>query len=416
MSDNQPTIYQSRDEITVPFGKYKGKPVSVMMSDSGYIKWLKQQDWFNKQHNLPIYNIIIHQQISGNGPSRTQAHNKMQNLFLEPNTIKELYHHLTSIGYFENISEMYKFLLSRSYKVFSGDFKPAVTFESKGNWDLFFERFYLSDITLHGDIKERLKSDKICDEYTRLAECFTICHVKLRNDFNRIYNPFIETLFEDTELHTDLDPINSVNNIKSHFTCTKIKHLSNSEIESKPPRLNGLKFFKLRKIDEEKIKDELYEKYKNIILTCSGCGKLRCVDHIYKVGWTFPELKCELKPSLSDDYPEVLRKMRNQIQMDRNSSRYLLIVEKFTSDVCSIDQLRVIFKQHNITVLLLLDFLKEKISSTPESKILTTIEDKDEIIARLEKSNKEKDAIISQMSKRLQQFEENPKKKFCSIE
>lgn len=56
-----------------------------------------------------------------------------------------------------------------------------------------------------------------------------------------------------------------------------------------------------------------------------------------------------------------------------------------------------------------------KKKSTPESKILKTIQDKDEMFAILEKSNKEKEALMSQLSKRLEHFEENPKKKFVQL-
>lgn len=69
----------------------------------------------------------------------------------------------------------------------------------------------------------------------------------------------------------------------------------------------------------------------------------------------------EIKPILSDDYPCVLRKMKSQIQLIKSSKNinfsltkhYILLVDKFSSDVTSIDDIKTIFKQSNIQVILL---------------------------------------------------------------
>lgn len=63
----------------VPFGKYRGQPVEVMLSDFNYCEWLMSQDWF-KQRFQPIYNVIIQ------GVPESQdspEHNAMQAKFLD---------------------------------------------------------------------------------------------------------------------------------------------------------------------------------------------------------------------------------------------------------------------------------------------------------------------------------------------
>jgi uncharacterized protein (DUF3820 family) len=46
----------------VPFGKYKGQPITNLMNDTKYLEWCKQQEWFQK---FPIvYNICVNQIIS----------------------------------------------------------------------------------------------------------------------------------------------------------------------------------------------------------------------------------------------------------------------------------------------------------------------------------------------------------------
>ncbi len=64
----------------VPFGKYKGKPVTDLLADPKYLEWCKQQSWFEKYQ--VVYNICVNQTISSNDTnSKTPAHNKLQILF-----------------------------------------------------------------------------------------------------------------------------------------------------------------------------------------------------------------------------------------------------------------------------------------------------------------------------------------------
>jgi len=68
---------------------------------------------------------------------------------------------------------------------------------------------------------------------------------------------------------------------------------------------------------------------------------------------------CELKPTLSDDYPVVLRKLKTQIELTQNdkthfegiNKKYILIIGCFTSINVSKEQLITIFKQSNINII-----------------------------------------------------------------
>jgi hypothetical protein len=68
---------------------------------------------------------------------------------------------------------------------------------------------------------------------------------------------------------------------------------------------------------------------------------------------------CELKPTLSDDYPVVLRKLKTQIELTKNDKtnfeyldkKYILIIGSFTSLNVSKEQLIIIFKQSNIKII-----------------------------------------------------------------
>jgi uncharacterized protein (DUF3820 family) len=73
----------------VPFGKYKGQPITTLLHDTKYLEWCKQQEWFQK---FPIvYNICVNQTITtSNQISKTPEHNNLQNLFLENENVEKI--------------------------------------------------------------------------------------------------------------------------------------------------------------------------------------------------------------------------------------------------------------------------------------------------------------------------------------
>jgi len=73
----------------VPFGKYKGQPITTLLNDTKYLEWCKQQEWFQK---FPIvYNICVNQTITTtNQTSKTPEHNNLQNLFLNNENVEKI--------------------------------------------------------------------------------------------------------------------------------------------------------------------------------------------------------------------------------------------------------------------------------------------------------------------------------------
>jgi hypothetical protein len=65
----------------VKFGKYKNKPVTVLLSDTEYLNWCKSQQGLLQKYPV-IYNIVYNID-NPNNDTKTPAHNKIQNLFLD---------------------------------------------------------------------------------------------------------------------------------------------------------------------------------------------------------------------------------------------------------------------------------------------------------------------------------------------
>lgn len=62
---------------TVPFGKYKGRPVEDMLADADYMVWLEAQPWFRERFKH------ISARRDADAMSRTPVHNRLQTLFLD---------------------------------------------------------------------------------------------------------------------------------------------------------------------------------------------------------------------------------------------------------------------------------------------------------------------------------------------
>lgn len=69
----------SPDADIVPFGKYKGRPLVDLIADRSYTDWLAAQPWFRQRYGT-VYNLIVN---TGAEPQDTPEHNAMQARFLD---------------------------------------------------------------------------------------------------------------------------------------------------------------------------------------------------------------------------------------------------------------------------------------------------------------------------------------------
>jgi len=76
----------------IPFGKYKGQQVDVLMNDRPYLEWLQGQDWFRARYQN-INTLIVN---NFREPAETPEHNKMQAMFLDDNFLHSFVDHLKS--------------------------------------------------------------------------------------------------------------------------------------------------------------------------------------------------------------------------------------------------------------------------------------------------------------------------------
>lgn len=311
----------------VTFGKYKDKPVTELLADDDYVKWLKQQSWFTNQK--PIYNIVVNQQINqSNLNSKTPEHNSLQNKFLDDNSRIKL---ITKINnginisydsYFNGLLNNVDFIKNFGTYTINDcqhNYVSKYEFEGKFNWDLIINRIYII-FTFNCNEEYELSEKK---RYTKMYDLESYKIYRLRT---------LNTLF---------------NKYDNQGVCN---------------------------IDLKYYDDKLI-------------ATIRCTNYI-------DSIYCEIKPTISDDYPNVLRKMKTQITLiDKNmhihTYKYILIVKNFISNTVSKDQFIKIFNNSHIHVIFTDEIFDEEINNN-----ILTINNSDSKLVDDLKSELEKQKLL----------------------
>lgn len=171
----------------VPFGKYKGQPITRLINDPATLDYYKKQKIIQ---NYPfVNNICVNQTITPNNEnSKTPEHNKLQNLFLERNFNIEFINNIFEFD--KSISLLNKLYDTEDYKKYFGEQKfnennyglenSLITsiFETKYNWDV---RIFLGEE--NGSITINENTIKLNSTYYK--EKLDIRH-KLFNGINHI--------------------------------------------------------------------------------------------------------------------------------------------------------------------------------------------------------------------------------------
>lgn len=229
---------------TVPFGKYKGQPVTKLLEDKSYADWLKKQDWFLKNNTSPIYNIVINQTITTNN-SKTPEHNRLQNLFLDKNNQQKLLYYLFNKYAQSNINKINNILqdeniircFGKSNNIPEFDNKSdkiSIMFEYKFNWDLFIsynpiQRFEITSIPeIEMFDKEQYKKEYYIQENEKynnnilLLNRFKEEFIKFDIEYDKIKNKECirsrkDALKDNTIIQNLYQNINDTNELRCYY-------------------------------------------------------------------------------------------------------------------------------------------------------------------------------------------------------
>jgi hypothetical protein len=389
----------------VTFGKYKDKPVTELLADDKYVEWLKQQSWFTNQK--PIYNIVVNQQINQpNLNSKTPEHNSLQNKFLDENNRIKLLKKLSNKHQLKEYEKLKLLLNNENFiknfgnydvnKLFHPKYNCQYEFEGKYNWDLivkyiniiYYDCKFIIDINNELCEKDKFKKEydlrmelKLNELKENQKEDNLIIELKL-NEFEKIK--------KELNLKMDLNLKLKLNNLEQE----KEQILSN----------NAYKIERFYKYYDENFNEE-YKKYR-IEKLKEIFSSIEYINITYEnneinvklsSGFNLEILYCEIKPLLSDDYPNVLRKMKTQISLQKefnrkigyNYDKYILIIKEFASNTVTKKQLITIFNNSDIHVIFTDEIFDDEINNN-----ILTIKNSDSKLVDDLKSELEKQKLL----------------------
>lgn len=275
----------------VPFGKYKGQPVEVLAQDDSYLKWLSAQDWF-RQRYANIYTQIINNFTE---PTETPDHNALQVLFLEDDFCQRFI--TAMVPHWRNEIVLYaKDMMRTKIRLIKDNILT-----------------YQKEIKSCEEIIEKLQEEILKEEQKYKLS---------KSDFRNYQIGILKVRWEENR--------------------DQIHHYSNKIIDLKK-RLANLKTVKWslsfgRNFEVNGI-DVVLKKYFRVFTEDDNDDG---IDDISDSS----ETKIEIKPTVSDDYPAILRQMKANKSEVLFTERYtgLGATEKQFVETFRLSKIKVIFR------------------------------------------------------------------------
>jgi hypothetical protein len=425
------------DQTELPiinFGnKYRGKPITEFLADIEYVEWCKLQDWFKKTN---VYNIVVNQTITSNNNSKTPEHNKLQNSFLD----KEIKYKFINYIYKNRISNI-KRKLSKLYKndEFNTFFEKKnldnlecnidddkIIFEAKFNWDLLYSHERNKDYILFtsNEKKETEEKEKFKNEcniilekiYNEIVNEFQLKETEYLEKYNKeleeynkklekctdkgmLIKPYLKTFklwTDDFDKYFSKYNIFSLN-ISNHERETFLEKYSKFDVSIHNDKFEEA--FKRKKLAFYK---DMFKEFNYIYIDYIDHKYFNIYINFNQYSCSNILFACELKPTMGDDYPNVLRKIKQQIELTKSTKNkkssydynldiesdecnFFLIINQFNSSSATKEQLIEIFKQSNIYVIFFEDIINKNEIPINKDEIIKKLND--ELLLKNEEYN-----------------------------
>lgn len=294
----------------ITFGKYKGQPVEVLANDKKYTDWLMAQEWFRTGH-VQLYNVIVNNFCE---PSDTPEHNRMQADFMKTEVkekvIRQLFKEPEKLmkGYKKRIEDCEK-------KISDIELQLAELQKEKEDYEIKEKEFSELEKNEHEEHKDeieylenkRTEYSKMCNNPWSMDDSYdswktsNYKQTKLeKEEYEEIQQKYNECWSKINKLE---EPEREYRN-KKWETSSKIRDLD-SDIKTLNKKQSEV-------LDEKECLNELYEKLKNNGFVIEKTTfEVNGWDVYMHLGFPYnANVFLELKPSIGDDYPSVLREMK----------------------------------------------------------------------------------------------------------
>lgn len=333
----------------IPFGKYKGQPVEVLVNDRKYTDWLMAQEWF-RNDRPELYNIIVN---NFGEPSDTPEHNRMQADFMKKEVRRKIVSQLYS--HTENIIEKYDIKVN-DYSEQINAIKAELHQLTKTLDELKSHKEELCQL-----ISQETKMNR---EKLRPLEYENSKYLKLLGGvITPIYN---------TRTYPNINKEEHSKLYNEYCRCRKeIRKIEEKKDAYIEQRNNcQLEIYRIEKLIKEKQDDKMImqrelnnylDVQRNLKNNDYGVDKVEFEvdgwDVYMRAGRPYNiHIYCELKPSIGDDYPAILREMKIHRNIsaktcyrlneygEEMSTYYLLIYRELNTTTISEEELIAYFK------------------------------------------------------------------------
>ena len=294
----------------ITFGKYKGQPVEVLANDKKYTDWLMAQEWFRTGH-VQLYNVIVNNFCE---PSDTPEHNRMQADFMKTEVKEKVIRQL-----FKEPEELMKGYKKRSEdcdkKISDIELQLAELQKEKEDYEIKEKEFADLEKKEHEEHKNEIEYlENKRTEYRKMCNCPGSMDVSYdrwkannykqtkleKEEYEEIQQKYKECWSKINKLE---EPEKEYRNKKWEIS-SKIRDLDSS--------IKTLNEKQSKVLDEKECLNELYEKLKNNGFVIEKTTfEVNGWDVYMHLGFPYnANVFLELKPSIGDDYPSVLREMK----------------------------------------------------------------------------------------------------------
>lgn len=293
----------------ITFGKYKGQPVEVLANDKKYTDWLMAQEWFRTGH-VQLYNVIVNNFCE---PSDTPEHNRMQADFMKTEVKEKVIRQLFKEP--EELMKVYKKRIEDCDKRIS-DIELQITELQKEKEEYEVKEKEFSDLE-----KKEHEEHKNEIEYleNKRTEYRKMCNYPGSMDvsYDRWKTNNYQTKLEKEEYEEIQQKYNEcwskINKLEEPEKEYRNKKWEiSSKIRDLDSSIKTLNEKQSEVLDEKECLNELYEKLKNNgFIIEKTTFEVNGWDVYIRLGFPYnANVFLELKPSVGDDYPSVLREMK----------------------------------------------------------------------------------------------------------
>jgi hypothetical protein len=291
------------DKKIVPFGKYKGQPIEILQADAQYSDWLTQQQWFRERF-ADLFNMLS----AVRGDVDTPEHNAMQVKFLDDGYLRAVTFNLTR-----------KMMLRKAEELRSAR-ETAEKERVNGEWLRIVQA----------------RAEEMLDQFEyENSEFFRPRRALI--SFNEPARAKLEVTDPRMERHVFLK---SHLNYDFKWTDAAAENLFGYPISCGPLKLlPGLDFTSVSlrmRADFEVVGWD--------VLIDAEASWSEVPDS--RLLWS--DLAIELKPTMSDDFPAVLRQIKSRMKRGTPHAKPHLIVGEYTGIGATWDQVVAMFAASGI--------------------------------------------------------------------